>query len=65
MTQINKTLNQIERGFNIGGSIPLIGTIPAAIRVSLGGTQFNLGLVVGGVGLLGQLILRTLKNGKT
>ena len=56
MTNINAKLTQIERGFNMAGSLPLIGTVPAVIRVGCGQIQFNAGCFIGTFGLVGQLV---------
>ena len=55
MTTINAHLTQIERCFNMADSLPLVGTIPAVVRVGFGHFQFNAGCFVGVVGLVGQM----------
>lgn len=45
-------LNEVEKGFNIAGSIPIVGVVSGAVRVVASVVQMAAGVVLAGIGLL-------------
>lgn len=56
MTSIHQGLTNIERDFNIVGSLPLIGVASGATRHVLGDIQITAGITIGLLGLGGQIV---------
>jgi hypothetical protein len=53
---LNHTLNNIERGFNVAGSIPFVGAWSGLARAPLGQAQFITGIALSVVGLIGSKV---------
>lgn len=52
---LNNTLTNVERSFNIAGSIPVVALVSGSLRATAAKAQFLAGLAFGLVGLIGQI----------
>ena len=53
---INENLTQIETGFNVAGSIPIVAIFSGPLRVACAKIQFIAGGILGVAGFVGQLV---------
>lgn len=54
--EVNKTLTDVERGFNIAGGIPVVAVLSGALRAVAGKFQVIAGAIIGILGLIGQMV---------
>jgi hypothetical protein len=53
--KLNQTLTTVEKGFNIAGSVPVVGIFSGALRTKLSLVQVISGLAIGIIGFVGKL----------
>ena len=54
--EINTILTKIEKGFNTAAGIPIVALISSVLRVLASKIQILIGIILGLIGLLGQMI---------